>query len=151
MTKKCCKCKQEKPLDEFSNNKGRKDGKNSMCKPCMKLYDKKRFKNMDRQERDLRNKRRKDRSKKDAEKIYNILVKEACVDCGENDPLVLEFDHQRDKDFNISNMIGDYKWSRILSEIEKCEIRCANCHRIKTAKERGYYRLFLKKREVAQW
>lgn len=59
-----------------------------------------------------------------------------CVDCGENDILVLEFDHVRgEKKFNISTRIAtSTRWETIKSEIDKCEVRCANCHRRKTAK-----------------
>jgi len=49
--------------------------------------------------------------------------------------MVLEFDHVRGtKSGNISEMMrGGFSWKRVLEEIEKCEIRCANCHRRKTA------------------
>lgn len=61
-----------------------------------------------------------------------------CVDCGENDPVVLEFDHVRgEKEFNIAdvarNAVGREK---LQEEIQKCEVRCANCHRRKTKRER---------------
>lgn len=58
-----------------------------------------------------------------------------CVDCGEHDPVVLEFDHVSDKNADISNMVcKGYSWQSILEEISKCEVRCANCHRRVTAK-----------------
>jgi hypothetical protein len=34
---------------------------------------------------------------------------------------------------------GKYSWSKILEEIEKCDVRCANCHRRRTAKQLGWY------------
>lgn len=37
-TKHCNKCDSDKPLDEFHNNKANKDGKNTVCKECMKKY-----------------------------------------------------------------------------------------------------------------
>ncbi len=56
-----------------------------------------------------------------------------CVDCGEADPLVLDFDHLRDKEFTIARAFGDVSLDNLLAEIAKCEVRCANCHRRKTA------------------
>lgn len=60
------------------------------------------------------------------------------VDCGESDPVVLEFDHLRDKRWNVSEMItGAFPWATIESELEKCAVRCANCHRRKTSAQRN--------------
>lgn len=65
-----------------------------------------------------------------------------CVDCGETNPIVLEFDHRdrEEKKYNISEMIA--KGSSIKSikeEINKCDVRCANCHKIRTAKQFNWY------------
>lgn len=56
--------------------------------------------------------------------------KHPCVDCGEDDIVVLQFDHVNgDKDKEVSIMINKaYSLERIQREIDKCEIRCANCH-----------------------
>ena len=70
--------------------------------------------------------------------IRNYLKTNPCVDCGETDAIVLEFDHVRDKDFNIAdaarNGVGIKK---LKDEIAKCEVRCANCHRKKTYERSG--------------
>ena len=69
------------------------------------------------------------------EKLFGFLSQQKCIDCGENDPIVLEFDHtnQNKKFKQISTMLsGHYSWESLSREIEKCEIRCANCHRRKT-------------------
>lgn len=63
-----------------------------------------------------------------------------CVDCGETDPLVLEFDHLRDKCFNIGTGLRTYTWHAIVDEIAKCEVVCANCHRRRTARTLGFAR-----------
>jgi hypothetical protein len=75
--------------------------------------------------------------------IYNYLLTHPCVDCGETRPPVLEFDHiNNDKEFNISHMVSSaFSIKRIEAEITKCEVRCANCHRIKTAKQYEYRKL----------
>ena len=66
-----------------------------------------------------------------------------CTDCGESDPVVLEFDHLRDKAFNISSHFRERAWQSILDEMEKCEVVCANCHRRRTARRRGALRMML--------
>jgi hypothetical protein len=66
-----------------------------------------------------------------------------CRDCGETDPVVLEFDHLRDKRFNIGGRLAYYNWDRILEEIAKCDVVCANCHRRRTARRQGSIRAVL--------
>jgi hypothetical protein len=71
--------------------------------------------------------------------IYEYLLTHPCVDCGENDPVVLEFDHVTgEKKYNIADVIRSGRtWQAITKEIEKCEVRCANCHRRATARRKG--------------
>jgi hypothetical protein len=64
--------------------------------------------------------------------IFEYLTRHSCVDCGERDPVVLEFDHVRDKYKAVSQMRVTNSFKKIISEIAKCEVRCANCHRRKT-------------------
>ena len=70
--------------------------------------------------------------------IQRVKRLNKCIDCGESNPLVLEFDHVKEKSHNISDMVnGSYSIAAIKEEIRKCEIRCANCHRIKTIERRN--------------
>ncbi len=75
-------------------------------------------------------------------KIKEFFSSHPCIDCGETDWVVLEFDHCKgDKKQAVASMIHrGYSWKAISEEINKCEVRCANCHRRKTARERGHYR-----------
>lgn len=62
-----------------------------------------------------------------------------CVDCGYSEhPVALDFDHvDGDKVSGIAALVTRLApWPEILSEIAKCEVRCANCHRIKTHESR---------------
>ena len=73
-------------------------------------------------------------------KMFLFLSTKSCVDCGEKDPVVLDFDHKTPslKFKPVSKMMsGHYSWKSLESEIKKCEIRCANCHRRKTYVEQG--------------
>jgi len=73
--------------------------------------------------------------------VYEYLLVHPCVDCGETDPVVLTFDHICDKKMNVSKMIRQGRsFEKLKEEIEKCEVRCANCHARKTAKEQGWYK-----------
>jgi hypothetical protein len=70
--------------------------------------------------------------------IKDYLKANPCVDCGEADPVILEFDHVRDKDFNISDATRKgVSINKLRDEIAKCEVRCANCHRKKTYQRSG--------------
>lgn len=74
--------------------------------------------------------------------LFEYLSDKSCVICGITDYRVLEFDHINplSKSFSISQGVhGILSWTKILAEIEKCQILCANCHKIKTSKEQGWY------------
>jgi hypothetical protein len=70
--------------------------------------------------------------------ITAYLKDNPCVDCGEADPVILEFDHVRDKHFNIADAVRKgVGMKKLKDEIAKCEVRCANCHRKKTYQRAG--------------
>lgn len=77
--------------------------------------------------------------------IFEYLLGHPCVDCGEADVVVLEFDHvYGEKKYNISDLVRRYScWETIKAEIAKCEVRCANCHRRITVKRAGNRRYLL--------
>jgi hypothetical protein len=76
------------------------------------------------------------------QKLYIYLSKHPCIDCGETDLRVLEFDHLRgNKSANIARLLHNaVSWATIEKEIAKCEVRCANCHRIKTNERGNWWR-----------
>lgn len=76
------------------------------------------------------------------EKLKDYLKDKTCIECGISDWRVFEFDHQRDKKYDIGTMmaLGTYKWETVLKEIEKCDIVCGNCHRRRTAKQFDWWR-----------
>jgi hypothetical protein len=74
-------------------------------------------------------------------KMLAYLALHPCVDCGEADVVCLEFDHVRGRKVrSVALMVNTHEWAVVEKEIAKCEVRCANCHRRKTARQRGYYR-----------
>ena len=73
--------------------------------------------------------------------VYEILRRSACADCGERDPLVLEFDHIGLKREAVTRLAWyGCSVATIDTEIAKCDIRCANCHRRATARRGGHFR-----------
>ena len=136
----CPRCKEKKALDEFFKKKGRRAG--SYCKPCQLAYVREHY----RRTKGAYNARRYALhlvyTERNRRLILNHLSEHPCVDCNERDILVLDFDHVRGvKDGDISRMIfGGTSVERLRAEMDKCVVRCANCHRRKTAAECGSYR-----------
>ena len=58
-----------------------------------------------------------------------------CIDCGLFDPLVMEFDHVTGTKVNdVRTLVREAAAMHVLeAEIAKCVVRCANCHRRRTA------------------
>lgn len=127
--KRCFKCKKKKTLDNFSKNSSRKDGLSGQCKSCHKILRKIHYEN------------NKDKvfkqvaSRKDSYKEwYKSLKDNPCMDCGRKYPYyVMDFDHRENKKFSLSQCVSrGYNKERILNEISKCDLVCANCHRERT-------------------
>ncbi len=64
------------------------------------------------------------------------LAEHPCVDCGEADIVVLEFDHVRGTKKRALSVLVKHASSLdvLRAEIAKCDVRCANCHRRQTAR-----------------
>ena len=132
--KQCYACKTKKSLDEFSDNKSRYDGKNGQCKLCHSAYRKDHYeKNKNKVYKQI-----KKRQRGLSDKVLAYKEERGCSDCGIKDGRVLDYDHLKDKVFNISQAGHyGYSWENILAEIEKCDIVCSNCHRIRTWERRN--------------
>lgn len=70
--------------------------------------------------------------------LKEYLRTHPCVDCGMADIRVLEFDH-RDPSKKVANVgrmsRNGSSLAAVMREVEKCDVRCANCHRLRTIKE----------------
>ena len=82
------------------------------------------------------------RDRRHRQHLFDVLTQGQCVNCGITDPLLLEFDHidPSTKVGNISRLVYRLSSAELDKEIAKCQILCANCHRLKTAKEQGWYK-----------
>ncbi len=88
------------------------------------------------------------------EMIWSYKETHPCIDCGEADPIVLEFDHRdpKQKLFLVSQAIVVTRNPQvILDEIGKCDIRCANCHRRRTVREKHWEHRFNRQDHRGRW
>lgn len=135
-SKVCSKCRAVKPESEFSKNRVKKDGLQAYCKPCHREANQ--YRNRTEWNRQWQKKRR----EVNKEKFFEWLSLHPCIDCGETDIVVLELDHIKPKGgkkHTVSLMISsNLKWETVFTEIQKCVVRCANCHRRKTAGDFNY-------------
>lgn len=142
--KYCNGCKKDKYLSDFGNHSKRKDGKQVRCKECRNTYQKSWYKSDSTIQKTRVKEGRNSLKKLGRALVYTYLQNHPCVDCGESDLRVLEFDHRNPKDKykNISYLLGQGRSLEILKkEIVKCDVRCANCHRKKTANSYNWIRL----------
>lgn len=131
----CLGCGVAQPLERFSV-KDKKTGRRAMrCRGCVASNNRERYHRntaayLDRAKRNKRKYRVRNRLL-----MTDFINRRSCVDCGECDPVVLEFDHRDgvDKEDDVARLMATGSWSTIAGEIAKCEIRCANCHRRRTA------------------
>jgi hypothetical protein len=142
--KKCSDCKQTLPISEFTKNPSKSDGFQTTCKNCKKIYNAAYYRvNKHRYNiyTPAKAARRKILAQKTKQFVLDYLKTHPCVDCGEPDTIVLQFDHQGNKIASISQMIT---WGssikRIQNEIKKCEVVCANCHTRRTAVQFNWWR-----------
>lgn len=134
----CRRCGELKPWTEFPKRGRDSQRLQSWCKSCFAAYKAERHRaNHDREMRRIR-RNQATRTALHRAAILQYLQTHPCVDCGESDPVVLEFDHVRgEKVLEISNMVAaGHPWSTIEIEMAKCEVRCSNCHRRITAARR---------------
>ena len=140
-TKVCQRCNLERPLAEFQVRRKATGELQPWCSECMAEY-KREWYALNR-ERHIAHVRvmRAGTSRANRVRVYTYLAEHPCADCGEADPVVLEFDHvSGEKYHEVGNMVGGgFTWEAIEREISKCVVRCVNCHRRKTAREQGIY------------
>ena len=140
--KQCSTCKKWKPRSEFHRQRAKPDGLQPRCRDCniaqaLAAY------RADPERIRARIYERTDRLREEnRRRMVEYLLDHPCVDCGETDPVVLEFDHLRDKSVNVSVLAHRaVAFERVLAEIEKCEVVCANCHRRRTCTRLNSYRV----------
>ena len=140
-TRICRVCGQTKPLRDFPYRSTKRQTRHWICLVCQREYTNEWYSRNGQSQvakAKIRNRRATAELK---ERVREYLLDHPCTDCGERDPDVLEFDHLRDKRADISTLVQyGVSWKTVQDEIAKCEVRCANCHRRRTARNARYYR-----------
>lgn len=142
MSKACTKCKEEKPLQKFYKNKGGKDGLNSKCKNCRRIYAQQhRKKNIEHYR--LESKKKRLKLKANRARVLDWITDKysgiPCMDCERVFSwCAMDFDHRPGeiKELKIGSMGCRKATSSLLAKVEKeiakCDLVCACCHRIRT-------------------
>lgn len=134
-TKRCSRCGEPKAIDEFSVQDTKTGRRRAWCKACARSYGRDHYA----QNKAEYIKRARKRQPQDRARVRAVaaeyLRSHPCVDCGELDILLLDFDH-RDRSLkraSVSRLIGTGSVMLVMEEIAKCDVRCGNCHRMRTA------------------
>ena len=145
--KLCSKCGLEKDESEYYFRDKVSGKLHNQCKGCYKDRRTTTYKEHYQKYKILYQRRARERRVKVRQGLQTHMIEyflgKSCEGCGESDPVVLEFDHidPKIKSFGIANGIRNgYSWDKIRSEIEKCRILCANCHKRHTAQQYGWYK-----------
>ncbi len=147
--KSCTKCGLEQDRANFRGDIYRRDGLSPQCNSCRSVKEKVwRDANGDSIRRRVRAAALS--AKQECRRfVIEYLLDHPCVDCGESDLLVLDFDHLEPslKRYSISRLLSGTTNStslkRVRNEIAKCVVRCSNCHRRRTIKQFGSWKLRL--------
>jgi len=136
---KCRTCDLDKPVNQFAW-KVKNKKKQSSCKDCHNEWSKQHYQDNKAKviRRSIENNQKV--ATENQRKMCKYLLDKMCIDCGENNLLVLDFDHLSNKEYNVARMLSFCSWNSILKEIEKCEVVCANCHRKRTQERANSYR-----------
>lgn len=135
MTKHLCStCHHELPASAFATSILSK--KSKTCRECRSAYNR-RWYELNRDDCLQRSRIDGQRKKSEADEVIRKLKDRPCADCGGRFPTVaMDFDHVRGEKLTIIAKLRGRSFSleRLLAEVAKCEVVCANCHRVRTAR-----------------
>jgi hypothetical protein len=141
--RRCGRCAEVKPLSEFNWRRKGREQRDNLCRACRADYKREHYLANRQRYVDQARARKQALAPERTTYLIEYFRTHPCVDCGEPDAIVLEFDHLRDKSFEVAQALPYRSWQSILDEIAKCEVVCANCHRRRTAARRGSLRAVL--------
>jgi hypothetical protein len=112
--RRCGRCQTEKPLEEFAWRRKARGQRDNYCRPCRAEYTQEHYAANKQRYIDAAARRRRTVVVERVELLLAYLRQHPCIDCGETDPVVLEFDHLRDKKFSIATIWWDHRWQTVL-------------------------------------
>ena len=131
LLKRCPGCRQDKPEEEFAWRSKVKGRRQSRCKPCTRLLYRAAYR-----EKPETYRVRNTAARAVVLELIAVAKDRPCLDCDETyPPFVMDFDHRpgEAKRFNLSRAVRlGYSPQVVAEEIAKCDVVCANCHRIRT-------------------
>ncbi|TAJ47562.1 MAG: hypothetical protein EPO52_11915 [Herbiconiux sp.] len=129
--KTCTQCNESKSLEEFNAKRAARDAHQNVCRDCNRASARRYYAlNREAHIRVILARTAAQR-RANLELIGRHLVEHPCVDCGEADLRVLDFDHRDATQKAAEVMIlakNGYSLRRVIDEIAKCDVRCRNCH-----------------------
>lgn len=129
--KECSSCRRLQLHSEFNVRSASPDGRQSACRACNRRRSKRYYaENLVKHRKAVAAQVAKTRAAH-LERIGDYLLNHPCVDCGEDDLRVLDFDHRdgAEKSAEVMKLAkAAYSWERVRAEIAKCDVRCRNCH-----------------------
>lgn len=133
----CPRCERDLAEENFGWRTSERLRRKAYCKDCTRAYANDHYqKNRVKRLEQISSANKKTRLA-NLDRLSEYKAEQSCADCNERNPVVLEFDHLRDKVECVSIMARNgYRWDRILAEMGKCEVVCANCHRKRTHSRR---------------
>lgn len=139
-TKRCTGCGRDRPLIEFVVKDRVTQRRGTRCRSCRSAYGKAHYQR-NKEAYLARNRSRRSGGPSAYWRwLTDYLTHHPCIDCGEAEIVVLQFDHREgtDKVSTIGAMLNHSSWARLFAEVAKCDVRCANCHRMRTAQQFGW-------------
>ncbi|WP_136056268.1 hypothetical protein [Microbacterium sp. K24] len=138
--KRCGACREIKPFSDFNRKSSRTDGRQEVCRECNRASSRAYYaRNRDHHIAVIRERSNAQRRASIAF-ISEYLRRHPCVDCGERDLRVLDFDHRPGsgkRDGVMQLVRNGFNIPLVAAEVEKCDVRCRNCHAIATYERMG--------------
>lgn len=138
--KTCSTCRRSLGHSEFNARARSPDRRQSVCRECNRARARRYYaENVEKHRKAVAAQVAKTRAAH-LRRIGEYLLEHPCVDCGQRDIRVLDFDHRDgvEKSAEVMKLAkAAYSWQRVSEEIAKCDVRCRNCHAIVTYERMG--------------